>query len=77
MPPKLTSKVLAGVIFLLMFLDLIIAPILSYYILQYPHIFEVYTPAQVTLYVFLFEIFLNILIFLFVVVLERMSRRRR
>ena len=68
-------KLLAGLILAMLILDALLAPMLSYMLLQYPDLFEIMSPQTMFFYVVLVEVLLNgIIMFLVFMVNKRRGR---
>lgn len=69
---QLGFKLLAALILVLLILDALLAPMLSYMLLQYPDLFEILSPQAMFFYVVIIEvIFTGLIMFLVYMVNKR------
>jgi hypothetical protein len=75
MGKKFGFKILAGLILLLLVLDAMLAPMLSYMLLQYPDLFAIITPEMMFGYVVVIEVVLNGLVMFLVYLVNNRGKR--
>ena len=68
-------KFLAAFILVLLILDALLAPMLSYMLLQYPDLFEIMSPQTMFFYVVLVEVIINGFIMFLVIMVNKRRKR--
>lgn len=72
---QMTFKILAGLILILLAFDALLAPMISYMLLQYPDMFEIMSPEAMFAYVVILEVIINGIIMFLVVMVNRRRKR--